>query len=44
MKTVTYSGEGWIVDDDPGSIDIDKALIWEETEEGPQYWVNVNHY
>lgn len=44
MKTVTYFGEGWIVDDDPGSIDIDKALIWDDTEEGHQYWVNINHY
>ncbi|BFG81817.1 hypothetical protein [Pseudomonas phage PP21] len=44
LKTLTYHGEGWIVNDDPGSIDIDKALIWDKTEEGHGYWNNISKY
>ncbi|QWS69961.1 hypothetical protein [Pseudomonas phage K4] len=43
-KTVTYDGEGWIVDDDPLHIDIDKALIWDNTPEGHNYWSGINRY
>lgn len=43
-KTVTYNGEGWIVDDDPQDIDIDKALIWDDTPEGHGYWSGINRY
>lgn len=43
-KTVTYDGEGWIVDDDPHFIDIDKALIWDNTPEGHNYWSTISLY
>ncbi|YP_001294656.1 hypothetical protein ORF063 [Pseudomonas phage PA11] len=44
LKTATYHGEGWIVDEDPGSINIDNAFIWDETEEGHVYWNNISKY
>lgn len=43
-KTVTYEGEGWIVDDDPQDIDIDKALIWGNTPEGHDSWSAISRY